>query len=56
MAEKAQPGTLEEQSPSNIMIAVLGTLESQEEAAESESDNDKGGSNNVPITVIEENK
>lgn len=55
IAEEAQPHTLEEQSPMYIVAGVLGHLESQEEVAESESDRDKAGSNDVPATITKKN-
>lgn len=53
MVEEAQPDTPEEQSPSDVVIEVLGALEPQQEVAESESADDKEGSNNVSTDIAE---
>lgn len=54
MVEVAQPNTLEEMSPSNIVTGVLRELTPQEKVAESES-SDRNEPDNAPTVVLERN-
>lgn len=55
-AEDVHLGTLEEQAPPEIVREASAALRPQEEVAESESSNDREGSNNIPTNIVEENR
>lgn len=55
MAKETQPGSPKGQSPSSI-VRVLGTLSRRRRWLNSSLVTTRGGSNNVPADIVEENK
>lgn len=56
LVEEVLLDTPEEKSPTNIVTVLLVALQTQKEVVESDSGDDREGSNNIPVDTVEENK